>query len=270
MLHRTMPLARAAVAAATVLGLAACASAEGSTASTAPDPTLIRDSTLTVCTSYPYEPFEFEQDGKVVGFDIDLVHEVAKELGVEVAFVNEDFDEIASGKMLNSNFCDMGVAALSIDGDRARVVDFSSPYFNAAQVMVVQKGSGLTDLNDTAGGRVAVQEGSTGETYAIDNAPPNTQIVRFGNVEDVDSAVSGGTVDAGIYDNNIVGDAIERHPTFQVVAEFDTGEQYGMAVKKDGNVDLLRVVNNVLAEIQESGRYDEIYEKWFGKTNAKK
>jgi polar amino acid transport system substrate-binding protein len=269
MLRHTMPLARAAVAATAVLGLAACATAEGSTASTAPEPTLLRDSTLTVCTSYPYEPFEFEQDGKVVGFDIDLVHEVAKELGVKVAFVNDDFEEIASGKMLNSNFCDMGVAALSIDGDRARVIDFSSPYFNAAQVMVAQKGSGITDLNDTAGGRVAVQEGSTGETYAIDNAPPNTQIVRFENTEGVDSAVSGGTVDAGIYDNNIVGDTVERYPNFQVVAEFDTGEQYGMAVKKDGNVDLLRVVNDVLAEIQESGRYDEIYQKWFGKTATK-
>ena len=92
--------------------------------------------------------------------------------------------------------------------------------------------------------------------------------MRFKNVEDVDSALSGGTVDAGIYDNNIVGDAIERHPTFQVVAEFDTGEQYGMAVKKDGDVDLLRVVNEVLSDIQESGRYDEIYETWFGKTKA--
>ena len=270
MLRLSMPLARAAVAAAAVLGLAACASAEGSTASTAPKPTLLRNSTLTVCTSYPYEPFEFEQDGEVVGFDIDLVNEVAKKLNVKVAFVNEDFDEIASGKMLNSNFCDIGVSALSIDGDRARVVDFSSPYFNAAQVMVVQKASGLTDLNDTAGGRVAVQEGSTGETFAIDNAPPSTQIVKFKSIEEIDSAISGGTVDAGIYDNNIVGDAIERHPTFQVVAEFDTGEQYGMAVKKDGNVDLLRVVNQVLADLQESGRYDEIYGKWFGKTKATK
>ena len=269
MKRHTTPLARAAVAAAAVLGLAACAAAEGSTASTDPEPSLIRDSTLTVCTSYPYEPFEFEKDGEVVGFDIDLVKEVADALDVEVAYVNEDFEDIASGELLNANFCDLGVAALSIDGDRARVIDFSSPYFNAAQVMVVQKGSGITDLNHTAGGRVAVQEGTTGETYAIDHAPASTQIVTFKNVEDVDSALSGGTVDAGIYDNNIVGDAIKRHPTFQVVAEFDTGEQYGMAVKKDGDVDLLRVVNQVLADIQESGRYDEIYETWFGKAKAK-
>ena len=266
MMRHTTPLARAAVAAAAVLGLAGCAAAQGSTASTAPTPSLIRDSTLTVCTSYPYEPFEFEQDGEVVGFDIDLVSEVAKELDVDVAYVNEDFQDIESGERLNANFCDLGIAAVSIDGDRARVIDFSSPYFNAAQVMVVQKGSGITSLADLAGGNVAVQGGTTGETYAEDHAPTNTQIVKYKNVEDVDSALSGGTVDAGIYDNNIVKGAIERHPNFQVVAEFDTGEQYGMAVKKDGNVDLLRVINDVLADLQESGRYDEIYETWFGKT----
>ena len=260
--------ARAAVAALSLLALAACSAAEGSTASTAPNPSLIRNNTLTVCTSYPYEPFEFEKNGKVVGFDIDLVSEVAKELDVDVAYVNEDFEDIESGELLNSNSCDIGVAAVSIDGDRARVIDFSSPYFNAAQVMVVQKDSAIGELSDLAGGRIAVQEGTTGETYASDHAPANAQIVKFNNVEDLDSALSGGTVDAGIYDNNIVGRAIKRHPTFEVVAEFDTGEQYGMAVKKDGDVDLLRVINQVLADIQENGRYDEIYETWFGKTKA--
>ena len=74
-----------------------------------------------MCTSYPYAPFEFEQDGEVVGFDIDLVNEVADELGVDVSYVNEDFEDIESGKLLNANFCDLGVAAVSIDGDRARV-----------------------------------------------------------------------------------------------------------------------------------------------------
>lgn len=259
---------RVAVASLAMLALAACSTAEGSTASTAPDPSLIRASTLTVCTSYPYAPFEFEQDGLVVGFDIDLVNEVAYELGVDVSYVNEEVEDIVSGELLNANFCDIGIAAVSIDGTRARVVDFSSPYFDAAQVMVVRKGSGLRTLTDLAGGRIAVQEGTTGETYAADHAPSNTQIVAFRTVEDVEWALSGGTVEAAIYDNNIVKGALERLPDFQVVAEFATGEQYGMAVKKDGNVDLLRVVNQVLADLQESGRYDEIYEKWFGKVKV--
>lgn len=263
------PMARVAIVSVAMLALAACNAAEGSTASTDPNPTLLRDSTLTVCTSYPYEPFEFEKDGEVVGFDVDLVNEVAKELGVEVAYVNEDFKDIESGELLNANFCDIGVAAISIDGDRARVVDFSSPYFNATQVMVVQKGSGISDLNDLGGGRIGVQQETTGEAYAIDNAPPSTQISNFESVQDVDSALRGGAVDAAIYDNNIVASVLKDSPNLQVVAEFDTGEQYGMAVKKDGNVDLVRVINQVFSDIQESGRYDEIFETWFGKTKTK-
>lgn len=263
------PMARVAIVAVALLGLGACGSSDGagSKAST-PEPDLIRESTLTVCTSYPYEPFEFEKDGEVVGFDIDLVAEVAKKLDVDIAYTNEDFEEIASGKLLNADFCDIGVAALTIDGDRSRVVDFSSPYFNATQVLVVQKSSGINDLNGTAGGRIAVQTGTTGETYAEDNAPPSAQIVKYASSEDVETALSGGTVDAGVLDNNVVGGAIERHPTFEIVQEFDTVEQYGMAVKKDGDVDLLRVVNEVLADVQSSGRYDEIYETWFGQNKA--
>ncbi len=260
--------ARAAVAAFALVAMSACGGAAEGSERTTPEPSLLRDGTLTVCTSYPYEPFEFERDGEVVGFDIDLVNEVAKAMDVEVAYVNEDLDDIASGELLNAEVCDVGVAALSIGGDRARVVDFSSPYFNAAQAMVVQQSSGINGLGDVGGGRIAVQEGSTGEQYAADNAPTSAQIVPYKSVEDIDSALSGGTVDAGIYDNNIVGDAIKRYPSFRIVSTFDTGEQYGMAVKKDGDVDLLRVINDVLADIQESGRYDEIFETWFDKTRS--
>ncbi len=263
-----MAMARGVVATAAVLSLAACGVGQGASASTAPDPSLVKDGSLVVCTSLPYQPFEFEKKGEVVGFDIDLVREVALKLKLELELINEDFEAIQSGQLLNDGTCDVAVAALTINGDRARVLDFSSPYFNAAQVMVVQKGSGISDLNDLVGGRVAVQEGTTGELYATDHAPASTQVVKFENVEDVDSALSGGAVDAGVYDNNIVGDAIRRHPSFELVAEFDTGEQYGMAVKKDGDVDLLRVINEVLADIHASGRYEEIYQTWFGKNNA--
>ena len=67
----------------------------------------------------------------------------------------------------------------------------------------------------------------------------------------------------------MVGRRRPRNPDFEVAAEFDTGEQYGMAVKKNGNVDLLRIINDVLADLKASGGYDEIYEKWFGKVKER-
>ena len=75
----------------------------------------------------------------------------------------------------------------------------------------------------------------------------------------MDEALDDGDVDAAVYDNTVVGDVVSRNPTFEVAAEFDTGEQYGMAVKKNGNIDLLRSINNVLADLKTDGGYDEIY-----------
>ena len=80
----------------------------------------------------------------------------------------------------------------------------------------------------------------------------------------MDEALETGEVDAAVYDNTVVGDVIARNPDFKVATEFDTGEQYGMAVKKDGNVDLLRSINDVLADLKADGGYDKIYATWFG------
>ena len=71
-----------------------------------------------------------------------------------------------------------------------------------------------------------------------------------------------------VYDNTVVGDVVDRNPKLEVAANFDTGEQYGMAVQKDGSVDLLRFINNVLADLKSGNGYDAIYNRWFGGTTA--
>jgi polar amino acid transport system substrate-binding protein len=227
-------------------------------------PELAKAGTLTVCTSLPYEPFEFKKKGEVVGFDIDLADEVAQKLGAKSVFVNTDFDAIQSGAPLNEGKCDVAVAGMTITGERARVLDFSSPYFDAAQAMVVPKGSGLSALDELGGKKVGVQAGTTGELYVRDNAPEGTKVVTFDDASEIDAALKGDDVDAGVYDNTVVGDVVNRNPGFTVAAEFNTGEQYGMAVKKNGSVDLLRTINDVLAELVADGKYDTIYAKWFG------
>ncbi len=257
-------LVRAVTAVVVCLAVAACA--EDDTAGVAaPEPVLVEEGSLTVCTSLPYEPFEFRKDGETVGFDIDLASQVAEELRLAPRIVNADFDAIQSGELLNDGRCDVAIAGMTITGDRARVVDFSSPYFNAAQAMVVGPGSGVSSLEDLGGLKIAVQSGTTGELYLTDNAPNDAEIVTFEDASDVDAALRDGEVTAAVYDNTVVGDVTARNPEFEVAAEFDTGEQYGMAVKKNGNVELLRTINAVLAQLDASGGYDELYRKWFGK-----
>jgi polar amino acid transport system substrate-binding protein len=157
---------------------------------------------------------------------------------------------------------------MTITGERARGLDFSSPYFNASQALVVEKGSGLATLEDLDGLRIAVQGGTTGELYVTDNAPPSAEIVPLDDAAAMDAAMQEGKVDAAVYDNTVVGDVVAGNPALQVAAEFDTGEQYGMAVQKDGNVDLLRTVNEVLADLRADGGYDKIYAEWFGEATG--
>jgi polar amino acid transport system substrate-binding protein len=153
---------------------------------------------------------------------------------------------------------------MTITGERARVLDFSSPYFDASQALVVAKGSGIDSLDDLSGQRIGVQGGTTGELYVTDNAPASAEVMPLEDATEMEKALTIGVVDAAVYDNTVVGDVVANNPDLEVSAEFDTGEQYGMAVKKNGNVDLLRSVNKVLATLEENGRYDEIYATWFG------
>jgi len=259
--------ARLGTAAVAVALLVAGCGANGETkVSTAPDPSFIKPGTLTVCTASPYEPFEFEKDGQFVGFDIDLVNEVAKALGVKTAIKNKHFNDIASGKLLNQNECDVAVAALSITGDRARVVDFSSPYFNAKQAVVVERNSGINSIEDLSGGRIGVQKGSTSELFVTDNAPNNAEIVPFEEADAVSAALDSGDIDAAVYDSTVAPDVIKRYPDMDVARKYNTGEQYGMAVKKNSDVDLLRVINRVLAQIPPGSKgYATIYNRWFPK-----
>lgn len=258
--------ARAAAVLLVALTAAACGSADAKEKEARPAPDTLKDGVLTVCTSLPYRPFEFRQEGETVGFDIDLATAVAKELGLEAKFLNTDFDGLAAGEPLNDGTCDLGIAGLTITGDRARVLDFTSPYFNAAQTMVVATGSGVASIDDLGGKKIAVQKGTTGELYVTDNAPSDAEIVKVAKPFEVVAALKSGAVDAGVYDNTVVGGVVARNPQIAIAAEFDTGEQYGMVLKKDGSVDLLRRINDIVADLKSDGGYDKIYETWFGAT----
>jgi polar amino acid transport system substrate-binding protein len=264
--HTPARRATRAVGAVLMLTLAAgCAAAEGEEGvSSVRAPQVIEEGALTVCSDMPYEPFESLKDGEPVGFDIDLVREVAVELDLRLEIKDTDFDAIQSGDALNSDQCDLAISAMTITGERARVLDFSSPYFDASQALVVAKGSGIDSLDDLAGQWIGVQGGTTGELYVTDNAPSSADVMPLKDAAAMEEALSTRAVDAAVYDNTVVGDVVANNPDLEVSAEFDTGEQYGMAVKKNGNVDLLRSINKVLATLEENGGYDEIYATWFG------
>lgn len=268
---RTRPVRPARTAAAVLSSVALLATlsgcggdANGQEAQSLTDVSLVFGGALTVCTDAPYPPFVFERKGKLVGFDVDLGKAVADSLDVDLDVIDVAFDDITSGTSLNTDTCDVAISAMTITGERARVLDFSSPYFDAKQALITPRGSGLDELAELAGQRVGVQKDTTGETYLSDFAPETTEVVAYEDAAGVQAAIDAGEIDAAMLDNTVSGQFVADNPSLKVAREFDTGEQYGMAVKKDGNIPLLRRINSTLADLRADGTYDKIYAKYFG------
>ena len=224
---------------------------------------LVDGDKLTVCTHLPYEPFQYKEDGEIVGFDVDLVDLVAEELGKEQTVVNTPFETIETGQAMATGKCDLAAAGMTITEERARVMDFADPYFNATQALLVQKGSGFDSLESLSGETVGVQANTTGKAYAEENAPDDVELKVFEDLALLTAAVKTGDVAAGVNDNGVLYDYVEKNPDTEVATEFDTGEQYGFAVAKDGNDELLKTINEVLATSQEDGTYEEIFRQYF-------
>jgi polar amino acid transport system substrate-binding protein len=268
-MNRRPSTVRAAAAAlssvALMATLSACGgAANGESADSLSEVSLVFKGALTVCTDSPYAPFVYEQKGKLVGFDIDLARKVADALKVDLDVIDVAFDDITSGNSLNNDACDVAVSAMTITGERARVLDFSSPYFNAKQALITPRGSGLDQLDELGGARVGVQKDTTGETFMSDFAPATTQVTAYADAAGLQAALNAGEIDAAMLDNTVSGEFVSTNAKLKLAREFDTGEQYGMAVKKDGNIPLLRKINNILAGLYEDGTYDKIYDKYFG------
>jgi polar amino acid transport system substrate-binding protein len=234
---------------------------------------LIRQGKLVTCTHLPYAPFQSkDSSGKVVGFDVDLIDLVARKLKVTQEIVDTPFEGIKSGQDLNAGKCDVAAAGMTITEDRKKVLDFSDPYFDATQALLVATGKGYRSLADLNGMKVGVQSGTTGEDYVKKQAKEKNltvEIVSYRDLAAEQQALATGQIQAAVNDLPVWSEYIKENPgRFVVSAEFNTGEQYGFAVRKGANPELLKAVNDSIAAARKDGTYDRIYEKWIGKKPA--
>lgn len=267
MSHTSPHLRLLAVAAAAALTLAACGSEEGDSTGggddASADLSLISDGKLTVCSDIPYAPFEFEDpdaDSGYSGFDIDITSEIAKGLDLELAVKDADFSGLQSGLALNSGQCDLVASAMTITEDRKKNLGFSDGYYDSLQSLLVPEGSDIKGIGDLNGKKVGVQQATSGEKYAQENAE-GAQLVALPSNAEMVQAIKAGQVDALLQDLPVNVDNAKAGG-YQVVEEFDTGETYGLATKKD-NQALLDAVNAELSEMRDNGTYDEFYDKYF-------
>ncbi|MEI8412730.1 MULTISPECIES: ABC transporter substrate-binding protein [unclassified Kribbella] len=266
--------ARVTVAAAAVLALtlAACGSDEPSSSGGTEDKaaaagiTLVKPGKLMVCTHLPYKPFQSKEGSEVVGFDVDLLDLVAKDLGLEQEVVNIEWAQVTSGAGFKAKKCDMGMGAMTITPERQAAISITDPYMDATQVLMVKKDSGIKGLEDLKGKKIGAQADTTGKKYADDNkAQFGYTVIPFPDLAIQTNNVKSGRVDAAINDNGVLYDFVKANPDMAIVKEFNTGEQYGFAAQKDGSgPKLVAKFNEVLAKAKSDGTYNEIYKKWFG------
>jgi polar amino acid transport system substrate-binding protein len=230
----------------------------------APTFTTLEEGVLQVGSCLDYPPFETVEGGDEIGFDVDLTEEIASRLGLEVQWIRADFDTIFTA--VSGGQFDMVAAASTITAKREQEVDFSDPYFNSRQALVVNTAE-TPDIASTAdlasGDVVGVQKGTTGAAWAEENLAPNgIQIQTFTSATDGLRALEGGAMVAFVADEPFVAEAIADLPSLAVMEGIDTGEVYGLAFSPQ-NPELRDAVNAALAEIIADGTYVTIHETWF-------
>ncbi|MEO3870332.1 ABC transporter substrate-binding protein [Nonomuraea sp. B12E4] len=268
--------AAGALALTVALTLTACGSETGSSSGTTSADTsaagggvkLVQPGKLTVCTNIPYEPFQFkDQSGKIVGFDVDIVDLAAKKLGVTQNIVDIDFAVIKSGAAMAAGKCDVAAAGMTITPERQQNIDFSVPYFDATQALLAKKGTGAKSLADVKAKNLkfGAQASTTGLKYAQDNG--------FDPTEYADSAkellaLQAGQADVIVQDLPVVLTWLKKPDVaakFEMIASLDTGEQYGIGLKKGADPVLLKTINDEITKAKSDGTYEKIFMKWFDK-----
>lgn len=210
-----------------------------------------------------FPPFEYVDDnGEPAGFDIEIAKLIAADLGKELKVEDMAFDGLLMA--LDSGSVDFVIAAMTINEERLKTVDFSDPYFEATQQVIMRAdATPITKMEDLAGMSVSVQEGTTGHTLCQELGVPDDKIVAFKTGADAVLELKAGRVDAVVIDTAPAKVFTSQDEELVIVEGLDVEpEYYGVAVKK-GNTELIASINATLAKIKEDGTYDKLLAEFF-------
>jgi len=218
---------------------------------------------IVVATDATWPPMEMVDENKeIVGFDIDLLKAAAEAGGFTVEIKNTPWDGIFAG--LAAGEYDAVISSVTITEERKETMDFSVPYINAGQILVVpQATSGVTTLEDLKGQQVAAQIGTTG-SFAIEKVP-EVELKTYDEIGLAFEDLANGRLAGVVADTPVAADFALMNPNFQgklkIVGEPFTEEYYGVAVKK-GNKEVLDAINKGLEAVLDTDTYDNIEDKW--------
>lgn len=218
------------------------------------------DGQLTWATNAAFPPYEFYEGDAVVGIDAEIAQYIAGKMGLEASCEDMEFDSIIVA--VSSGKADMGLAGMSITEDRKKSVDFSKPYVDASQVVVVRFDSPIKTANDIEGKTVGVQLGTTGDEYVSDpDKYSDLKVERYNKGFEAIEALLQKKIDAVVIDGDTAKEFVAANDDLAILEEVLTEEQYAIAVAK-GNTALLDQINAAIDELQAEGKLDEIKAKY--------
>ncbi len=209
-------------------------------------------------TNAAFPPFEFiggEAGDEVVGFDVEIAREIAKDLGKELEIEDMEFDTLLTA--LNADKIDFVIAGMTINPKRAESVNFSKPYYEATQAVIVRKGqNAIKAIDDLKDKKMSVQLGTTGNDMAS-KYTDESNISAFNTGFEAVMELKNGKVDCLIIDQQPAMSFVAKNPDLEILSFDFEPEYYGIAIKK-GNQELLASVDKTLARLKSSGKYDEL------------
>lgn len=214
---------------------------------------------LYVGTNAEFEPFEYREGDNIVGFDIDLINEIAKLIGAEIEVVDMQFDGLLPA--LEAKKIDLIVAGMTATEERKKFVNFSEPYYNSKQsIVVLSNNTDITTFDNFAGKKVGVVLGYTGDILVSEMT--NVEVQKFNATSETILALKSQKVDAVVLDYEPAKNYVAQNKELKLIETDSATEEYSIAMRKN-DTELLTKVNDALKTINENGTYETLLGKYF-------
>ena len=213
---------------------------------------------LVMATNAEFPPYEYVEDGKIVGIDAEIAALIAEKLDMELEIVDVAFDSIIPG--VQSGKYDMGMAGLTVNDERLEKVNFSTSYATGIQAVIVKEGSDIKTIDDLAGKKIGVQTSTTGDIYATGDYGEEA-ITRYDNGAVAVQALIADKVDCVIIDNEPAKSYVAANEGLKVLDTEYTVEDYAICFAKE-DTELKDKVDGALKELIADGSVKEVIEKY--------
>ncbi|HFI0357804.1 TPA: ABC transporter substrate-binding protein/permease [Streptococcus suis] len=223
-------------------------------------------SSYTIVADSSFAPFEYQDEsGNYVGIDMELIKAIAEQQGFTITIQNPGFD--AALNAVQAGQADAVIAGMSITDARKEIFDFSNAYYTSNILLAVKNGSDIASYEDLKGKTVGAKNGTASYSFLEENKVKYGYTLKaFDEASSMYDSLNSGSIDALMDDEAVLLYAIQQGRNFATPIPGEKSGEYGFAVKKGANPELIEMFNNGLAALVESGKYDEILNKYFNST----